>query len=76
MDNLENGPETPSPRTFETGMKEVAELFLDSLWKDSVKPTVARLFSRNECHVAAQKAGTDILARLAKDDPETDKAYA
>ena len=62
-------------RPLEEGVKEAAELFLDSLWQDRVKPRVDQviaLFSNKESHVAGHSAGTDLLQRVAKDDPASD----
>ena len=53
-------------RPLEEGVKEAAELFLDSLWQDRVKPKVDQvvaLFTNKECHEAGHSAGTDLLQR-------------
>lgn len=63
-------------RSFSDGMGEALGIFLDSLWKDQVKPKVAKLFSAVESRVAARRASQDAFSRLSSEDPETDEAYA
>lgn len=60
---------------FEPVIYEAAQIVLDSLWKDSVKPTIVKFFSSKDAYRAARQAGTDAFARVAAVDPNMNSAY-
>jgi hypothetical protein len=60
---------------FEPVIYEAAQIVLDSLWKDSVKPAILKFFSQRDAYRAARRAGTDALARVAAIDPVMDAVY-
>jgi hypothetical protein len=60
---------------FEPVICEAAQIVLDSLWKDSVRPAILKFFSQKDAYRAARRAGTDALARVAAVDPLMDTVY-